>query len=201
MIDAEEVEHSGVQVVHWHWIFHGGVPEFVGVAVSHTSLDAAAGQHDGKPFDVVVAAAAALRHRGSAEFSAEDDQGIVEHTSLFEIADEGGGGAIDFAYFRFDVAFQVPMVVPVAVVELDEAHASFGETSSEQAVAGERAVTRSGAVGFHDGGGFFRDVHQFRHAGLHLEGHFVLADAGDDFRILSGGMFERVELSDGTDEL
>jgi len=44
VIDAEEVEHGGMEVGYFDWIFDGVVAEFVGGAVGGPALDAAAGQ-------------------------------------------------------------------------------------------------------------------------------------------------------------
>ena len=43
-------------------------------------------------------------------------------------------------------SLHVAVVVPVAVVELNEAHAALGQPAGQQAVGGERAVARLGAV-------------------------------------------------------
>jgi len=71
------------------------------------------------------------------------------------------------------------MVIPVAVVELDEAHTFLGETAGEQGIAGERARrVHFRTVTFHDRLTFAREVHEFRDTGLHAVGHLGLADAG-----------------------
>src|SRR5713101_2570278 len=54
VVDAQQVEHGGVQVVHRDDILDGVVAEVVGAAVRDAALDAAAGQPDGKTLDVVV---------------------------------------------------------------------------------------------------------------------------------------------------
>ena len=41
--------------------------------------------------------------------------------------------------------------------------------------------------------GSLGDVHQVRHAGLHLESHFVLGDAGLNFRIVDRGVVNSIE--------
>ena len=92
------------------------------------------------------------------------------------------------------------MVVPAAVVELDEAGAALGEAAGEQAVRGERAVARGAAVHFKSLLGFASVRHQFRHGGLHAEGEFVLLDAGGDFRIAGFAGLELVEAVDRLDQ-
>src|SRR5438132_8932277 len=58
VVDAEEVEHGSVQVMHLDDIFDGVVAQLIGAAVRDAALDAAAGQPDGEALDVVVAAVA-----------------------------------------------------------------------------------------------------------------------------------------------
>ena len=76
------------------------------------------------------------------------------------------------------------MVIPRAVVELDEAHAAFREPAREQAVRCEGAVARFlHAIRFEHRLGLLGKVRQVRHRGLHLEGHLVLRDARLDLGI------------------
>ncbi len=79
---------------------------------------------------------------------------------------------------------QIAVLVPAGVIELDEADAAFCQTAGEQAVRGEGAgLFRIRAVEVLDGLGFSADVGDLRDAGLHPVGHFVLCDAGLDFRV------------------
>src|SRR6266404_20739 len=91
VIDAQEVEHGGVEVVDACDVLDGVVAQIVGGAELRAALDAAAGDEDGEALDVVIAAGA-LGHGRAAEFAAPDDEGVVEHAALFEVGDEGGGG-------------------------------------------------------------------------------------------------------------
>ena len=50
-------------------------------------------------------------------------------------------------------------------------------------------------------GRFLGHVHQVRHRCLHAEGHFILADAGGDFRVADLGLLLLVELLDGVQDL
>ena len=84
-----------------------------------------------------------------------------------------------------DVVLDVAVVVPVAVVELDEPHAALGQPAGQQAVRRERAVgrpsCRTGRAIFF--GSSARSISS-GHAGLHPERHLVLADARGDLRIV-----------------
>src|SRR6266404_9990976 len=107
----------------------------------NSALNSAAGHEDAEGFLVVVAAIP-LRHRCAAELAAPDDQRLIEHAAHLQIRNEGGGGLIDFGGDEFHLVFDAAVVVPVAVVELDEADAALGEATGEEAVARVGAVAR-----------------------------------------------------------
>ena len=125
----------------WTWtgVLDGVVAELVGRAVGDARLDAAAGQPDRKAVDVVVAAVA-LGHRRAAEFAAPDHQRVVEHAALLEVLDQRGRGLVDLLGHAGDLVFDAAVMVPVAVIKLDEAHAALGQPPGQQAVGGEGAV-------------------------------------------------------------
>src|SRR6266542_4234018 len=54
VVDAEQIEHRGVQVVDVDRVLDRGVAELVGGAVGQPAFDPAAGQPEGKTLDVVV---------------------------------------------------------------------------------------------------------------------------------------------------
>ncbi len=93
------------------------------------------------------------------------------------------------------------VVVPIAVVELDESHAALGQPPGEQAVAGKRAVAPLGAVQVEHVLRLVVHIHQAGHAGLHAESHFVLADPGGNFGIVDRIVLDAVELLDGVDQV
>src|SRR5688500_10519322 len=74
VVEAEEVEDSGLVVVGRDDVLRGAVASFVGRAVGHTGLDAAAGHPDGEALSVVVAPRGgtqlALAHRQAADLPA-----------------------------------------------------------------------------------------------------------------------------------
>lgn len=129
MVDAEQVEHGGVEVMDADGILDSGVAEVVGGTVGDAWLDAAAGEEVREALDVVVAAVAALRHRSAAELAAPNDESVIEHAALFEIGDEGGGGTVYFLGLGGNAVFDAAVVIPIAVIELDEADATLGEAT------------------------------------------------------------------------
>ena len=168
-----------------HHVLLGVVAEFVGVAVRDSAFDSSARHPDGKAFDVVVASIA-LRHGGASEFSAPDYEGVVEHASLFEVLNECRRALVDALCDSGDGVLDPAVVIPAAVVKVYETHAPLGQSSGEYAVAGEGSVSGLGSVEVKDVLGFVGDVHQFGNAGLHAEGHLVLAYLGGDLGITQG---------------
>lgn len=198
--DAEQVEHGGVEIVDGGDFVDGGVAEFVGGAIDEPALDSGAGQPHGHGFIVVIAAEgafAALGHGGTAELAGPDDEGFLEHAALLEVADQGGAGAVDFGGAEREFLAELGVMVPIAVIELDEAGAAFGQAAGEQAIGGERAVAGLAAVHGEGFGTFVGEIHEAGHAGLHAEGHFVLGDPGVDFGVVDEGLVVAVELEDG----
>ena len=199
MVDAELVQHGGVQVVHGGYLVDGGVTEFIGLAVDDATLDASPGHPDGHGLAVMVTAAAALRHRGATEFTSPHDQGVVEHPALLKVGDERHAGAVDFGSLERDAILDAAMVIPVFMVELDEAHTALGKATGEQAVGRERTVTGHATVEREGLGVFGRDVHELGHAGLHLEGHFILGDTRGDLGVGDDFVAMEIKGRDGVD--
>ena len=92
VLNTQEVEGGGVEVVDMEGIFRGGKAEGIGLAEGHSSLDTASGHEHGAGLGVVISAGS-LGHRGAAEFSAPDDEGVIEEATLFEVLNESSGTA------------------------------------------------------------------------------------------------------------
>ena len=79
VVEAEEVEQGGVEVVEGVNVFHGLESEFVGGAMADAGFDAGAGQNGGEAAGIVVAAFGTfLEHRHAAEFGAPEDQSVLQ---------------------------------------------------------------------------------------------------------------------------
>ena len=85
MVDAQQVQHRGVKVVHLDAVFDDLVAVVVGGAVDGGGLDAAAGELQGKGIGIVIAAVGALRERRAAKFAGPQDQRLLEHAAAFEV--------------------------------------------------------------------------------------------------------------------
>ena len=74
VIEAEEVKHRRVKIVHKYFIFDGMVAVIVGRTMNVAALDAAAGQPNGKAERIVIAAVAALGHRRATKLAGPQDE-------------------------------------------------------------------------------------------------------------------------------
>ena len=187
------MQNGGVEIVDVHDVFHGVIAEIVGVAVAHAALDAAAGEPAAEALDVVIAPAA-LRHRRAAKFGAPQDESVFPQTGTLKILDQRRDALIDDLSGILHGALNTAVMIPTAVIELDEPHAALGQAPGEQAVAGKRAIAGLCTVQVKNALGFPGNIDQLRHAHLHAEGHLVLRNARDNFRILHGGILQLIEL-------
>src|SRR5208337_3064720 len=112
------------QVVNVHHVLDGGVTEFVGGSVADASLQAAASHPDREALDVVVAPVA-LGHGRAAELAAPAHQSFVEHSALFQVLDQGRGPLVALGGRTLNVLLDDTVMIPVAMVKLNEPHASL----------------------------------------------------------------------------
>src|SRR5262245_2616263 len=85
------------------------------------------------------------------EFPAPDDKCIVKHAALFQILNERRRRLISAPALKRQVTRQVAVLIPSAVIELDEANSAFGKTAREQTVGGVcSGLARFGAVQLED---------------------------------------------------
>ena len=128
-----------MQVVDMDDILDRVVAEVVGFAISETGPDPAAGEPHRKSLHVVIAADLVsftfLGHRRAAEFATPNDKRLFEHSSLLEIGYERGGGAVARTGTNVDEVFQVVVMIPVAVIKLNESNAAFCHPPRQNAVA------------------------------------------------------------------
>ena len=140
MIDSKEVQHGGVQIADIDRIFHHVVAEIVGPAVVHATLDAAAGNPARETAwmviaSVIVAGDVTLPVDGAAELPGEDDEGIIQESTRFQIGEQGGGGLIDVLALAAHVGGKAGVVIPAPVEKLNETDISFRHAPGEETVA------------------------------------------------------------------
>src|SRR5262245_62514976 len=93
MVESQEVEDGGVQVVDMDRVLDRVEAQVVGTAERRARLDAAAGQPDREAVGVMVAAVVApLDHGGAAELATPEDQGVLQQSAALQVRDEGRGG-------------------------------------------------------------------------------------------------------------
>ena len=193
VVQAEEVEDGGVEIVDGGDVLFRLPAECIRGAMGMAALDAGAGEPGGKAFGVVVAAAGAfLESRHAAELSAPHDQRVLEQTALFEVAQQGGGGLVEHGTVLGVLLVQHLVSVPVAdafaaslvgtVEKLHKAHAFFEQAASEDTVLGKAGLDGVGgivgAVGLEGAGFLGGKIADFGHAELHARGELIAGNAG-----------------------
>ena len=95
MIEAEEVEQGGVEVIDVDGVLSDIPSDLVGLTDDLAPLDTTSREEDGEGEGVVIATgvvifgigAAIFPERSSAEFSGENDEGRIEEAALLEVLD------------------------------------------------------------------------------------------------------------------
>ena len=100
MIHAEEVKHGGVKVSDVDGVFNNVIAEVIGLAVVHAALDSPACEPSRETTWMVVATVVfrsdvSLAVNGASEFACENNQCVIQQTTLFEICDECRAGLVD----------------------------------------------------------------------------------------------------------
>jgi len=188
VVDAEKVEHGGVEVVDLNFVFDGLVAKVVGRAVSDPWLDAAPGEPGGEAEGIVVASISALGEGSAPKFTGPDDEGIVEKAKLFQVSDEGRDGLIDCFTVLAVSADEAVVLIPAVAIsagtgELDEADATLNEAAGKEALAAKDfGLIEIGieAIHFFHGVGLAGEVEEIGDGGLHPEGGFVIQNGGFD---------------------
>lgn len=188
VIEPEDVEHGGVEVMDLDLVLDRLVSPVVGAAIGKPRFDAAAGHPGGEAEGVVVATVAALGEGGAAKFAGPDHERFVEQSELFEVGDEGSDRLVDGLAVLVVPVDEIIVLVPAIAIspgagEFDEADATLDEAAGEEALAAEDlGLIEVGleAVHFLHAVRFTAEVHQFGNGGLHAESGFVVQDGGLD---------------------
>ena len=124
-------------------ILDSSAAQFVGLAHADTTLDATAGHPHREAIRVVVPAGA-LGVFGcwlSSEFTAPDNQRLLEQSTLLQVVDQTGDRLVGFQGVHVMVAFQVAVSIPVGVVviatgiDLDKSYPAFNQPPGHQTLA------------------------------------------------------------------
>ena len=177
--------------------------EFVGAAVDGAAFDAAAGHPDAEAVRMMIAPVAALRAWRATELGGEENERVVEHASLLEVFEKARDRLVHLLCEHGVTLLQTGMRIPracctIAMLELDEAHTAFSESTSDDELSSEglghfviKAVELLGLVALRV------EIHRLGNSGLHVEGELVALHARGE-RFVAGILLgvERVELVD-----
>ena len=188
MIETKEAQNRRVQVMDIDAVRGHLATDFVGFTVVHAALDAAASHPATESLGVVVTTGVRVHatrgRRGTAKFSAPDDEGLIEQATLLEVSDERRGGGIDGGTRAGCRGENVRVVIPTAGIDLDEADAALDEATSAEELGTEVALT------VHIAGllGLLRDVERVGRGSLHAEGEFEGFNAGLELLVFLDGL-------------
>ena len=166
VVEAEQMQHRRLQVVHVHRLFHGLEPELVGRAVHRAAANAATGHPDREPV-VIVVTARGLTHPGArrrkfdrgcpAELAPPEHERAVEHSATDEVVEERADRPITLAgqpaVVGLDLLVAVPGL-PGAMPGLHVAHTPLDKPPRDEhlpplrvvAIAGEHVCRFAGHV-------------------------------------------------------
>ena len=124
MVEAEQVEHGGVEVVNVDDILHGAEAKLVRGAVGVAAAGAASSEPAGETIMVVIAAieGGIFGDRCAAEFTAPQDERALEQAALAEVGEECGKRLVPFAGEFAVRAGEAVVVVPWLTVALSLIH-------------------------------------------------------------------------------
>ena len=144
VVNAQAVQNCGVEIVNVNRTVGDVVGEVIRCSDRDARLDPASCQPHCKTSammvtTVVVAFERSLTVDRATEFAAPHDNRVFEKSALLEILNQRCTRLIDVSALQPQVARQIVMLVPPAMVKLDESHSSLGHSPSLQAVRGERS--------------------------------------------------------------
>ena len=140
VIDAEEVQESGVQVVHVNLVFSGIETKIIGRSVDRSGLDAATRHPNGVSMRMMIPTdlvrlEGSLHHRSPTKLTAPKDQGFVEKAALLKIFDEGDGRLIGLGatllQIEDEIAVRPAMMIPAPVVELNKTDSALDQSTGQ----------------------------------------------------------------------
>ena len=144
---------------------------------------------------VVLRLDLALAVNGAPELTAPDDQGVFQQSPRLEILNQRRARLVGILALFAKALGQIAVLIPAAMVKLDETRPALGHAAREQTVVGEAAgLLHVRPVEVERRLGFIRDIHQLRHRGLHPKRHLILLDPRRGLRILIRFALLRVQL-------
>src|SRR5207237_1146982 len=131
-------------VPYMHWVANDVVAEIVGFAIDDAALNAGA-SHPHRVTArmmipaIVVTAKFSLAIHCAAKFTTPDNKSFVEQSALLKIEQQPFAGLVHIATLQRQVAWQIAVMIPLAMEQLDDPHAAFNKPPRQQSAGGERA--------------------------------------------------------------
>ena len=86
VVESQQVQNGGVQVVNGQHVFDGLEAEFIGGTVADAGLDSSTAQTRREALWIMVSALRAfLKHRHATKFCTPNHKRVVQQTALFQI--------------------------------------------------------------------------------------------------------------------
>ena len=156
VVQPQQMEDSGVQIIDGSDMLLCPVAEVVGGTVGEAAFEAGTGKPNSEAVRIVIAAgSSSLKRRHATKFGDPDDERVLEHAALFQITNEPRARLIEDWTVDLVLRLQGSMPVPVAdtfthgvcpVEELHEAHAALQEAAGKYAIASEAGLDAIGVV-------------------------------------------------------
>src|SRR5579862_806209 len=127
VIDAQAIKYGGLDVVNVNRVFDNVIAVVVRLADGDSALDPPARHPHGEAARMVVAAIVgaaefALAINGAAEFTAPNHQSVIQHAALLQVLYQARTRLVHALALKGNVTGKVIVLVPPAMVELDETH-------------------------------------------------------------------------------
>jgi hypothetical protein len=122
VIEAEQVQNRGVQVVDVHGVFNGLIAQFVGLPIGDAQLHSATGQPDAESL-VVISPIGVLPVGRATKLASPDHQRIIQQAQRSQVGQQAGNGPIDGQGIPRVSGQEAAVLVPVALRKFDEADA------------------------------------------------------------------------------
>src|SRR5262249_11160797 len=118
MVETHQMQDGGMQIAQVTPVNNGFGTEFVRFTIAHPGFDPAAGQPVGESFRIMIAPAGfpagieRFADRLASEFAAPDDEGFLEQSSLFEVAEKRRDRLVDLGCMDLEILFNAVMAIP-----------------------------------------------------------------------------------------
>src|SRR5438552_4285524 len=138
VVDTEAIQEGRMQIMDVHRFSHNVVAIAVSIAKGETPFDPAAGEPHREAAWMMVPPVVVLRELSltvnrPAEFAAPHDQRVLQQPALFQVLNQSSGSLVGTFALKGQVARQIVVLIPSAVVELDKPDVAFGQASRQQA--------------------------------------------------------------------